>query len=82
MSALQSPLPPVSLEQFHIRFLNCLETVALLQDYALLPAGTNTEMGRMYAALSLLRSSLDSLTETAEPTALAHLATGEVRHVN
>ena len=82
MSALQSPLPPLSLEQFHARFLHCLDTVALLQDYALLTAGTNMEMGRMYAALSLLRSSLDSLTETAEPTALAHLAAGEVRHVN
>ena len=82
MSDLQSPLPPLSLEQFHARFLHCLDTVALLQDYALLTAGTNMEMGRMYAALSLLHSSLDSLTETAEPAALAHLATGEVRHVN
>ena len=73
---------PVSLEQFHTRFLNCLDTVALLQDYALLTAKDSHEMGRMYAALSLLRSSLDSLTETAEPAALAQLATGEVRHVN
>lgn len=82
MSAMQSPLPPVSLEQFHTRFLHCLDTVALLQDYALLAAGNSHEMGRMYAALSLLRESMNSLTETAEPTALALLATGEVRHVN
>ena len=82
MSALQSPLPPLSLEQFHARFLHCLDTVALLQDYALLTAGTNAEMGHMYAALSLLHSSLDSLTETTEPAALTHLATGEVHHVN
>lgn len=82
MSATQTSLPPLSLEQFHSRFLFCLDTVALLQDYALMTARESKEMGHMYAALSLLHSSLENLTETAEPAALALLATGEVRHVN
>ena len=49
MSALQSPLPPVSLEQFHTRFLHCLDTVALLQDYALL-------IPRLFLSLSFTSS--------------------------
>ncbi|MGV7095694.1 hypothetical protein [Desulfovibrio sp. QI0434] len=81
MSATQASRPPLSLEQFHSRFLFCLDTVALLQ-YALMTARESKKMGHMYAALSLLHSNLESLTETAEPAALALLATGEMRHVN
>lgn len=82
MSATQASRPPLSLEQFHSRFLFCLDTVALLQDYALMTARESKEMAHMYAALNLLHTCLDSLTETTDPAALALLATGEVHHVN
>lgn len=82
MSNTSTPTPPLSLEQFHTRFLYCLDTVALLQDYALMTARESKEMAHMYAALNLLHTCLDSLTETTDPAALALLATGEVRHVN
>ncbi len=45
-------------------------------------ARESKEMAHMYAALNLLHTCLDSLTETTDPAALALLATGEVRHVN
>lgn len=82
MSNTSTPTPPLSLEQFHTRFLYCLDTVALLQDYALMTARESKEMAHMYAALNLLHTCLDSLTETTDPAALALLATGVVRHVN
>ena len=82
MSNTSTPTPPLSLEQFHTRFLDCLDTVALLQDYALMTARESKEMAHMYAALNLLHTCLDSLTETTDPAALALLASGEVHHVN